>query len=432
MTKYRFHFDPRGAPLATSQLKAAVAARATAAGALNDAPAAPRSPVEVVNELRAWMEEHPDFGLDMNILEERQVLLAPPPWSYVVDLAASLTAAQASPQTALTDEWQTVEKYVRMLGEREDLLNEALMLAAAASVASTSRDSAERMRSALRALPKGGRMAEEEVKRLLALPPLLGPRLLHRKAREWADDIRNLCGAIVKAAEENEPDWKIEEEQSWEEWHGRFQKHGRRRQNFDVNARDLLLRTRSAGPAALFRNELLQMTVREWTDAFVAASARTLPPPSQTLVPEWVVDVARRELIAERGTLLLIVGASASSPTAQWLPSQKNDCLWVEGSSIERLANGLHPFSSPIAFIALEVVGDVNTISTTVLSPAMERVRLNRTFVYPREFLFLGHEKLPSHITPALPYIESPRDVDDAVAKARTLLRGSSSSGTVA
>ncbi|HET8797616.1 MAG TPA: hypothetical protein VFO89_08015, partial [Thermoanaerobaculia bacterium] len=249
-----------------------MAARATAAGALNDAPAAPRSPVEVVNELRAWMEEHPDFGLDMNILEERQVLLAPPPWSYVVDLAASLTAAQASPQTALTDEWQTVEKYVRMLGEREQQLNESLALAAAASVASTSSDPAEKMRDALRALPKGGTMPPEEAKKLLARPPLLQPTLLQRQARKWADTVHDVCAAVRKAFQENQPEWKFEEWESWNEWRERLQKQASPAQSFAVNARDLVLRTRRAGPpGALFRNEILEMTVRDWTIALLAA-----------------------------------------------------------------------------------------------------------------------------------------------------------------
>ena len=115
-----------------------------------------------MTELKEWLEEHPDFGLDMERLEEREVLITPPHWSYVSTAPAAPSGAGANTGAnigmSLEEHRQAVQKYARMLGDRQLPLEEALALAAFAGVASTSNDPAEKLRDALKALPKGAKM----------------------------------------------------------------------------------------------------------------------------------------------------------------------------------------------------------------------------------------------------------------------------------
>ena len=134
---------------------------------------------------------------------------------------------------------------------------------------------------------------------------------------------------------------------------------------------DLLLRTRRAGPAALFRNELTRMTLREWSEALLIATRRT-EERSELEIPEWVRGEVQQELMRGRKTMLVILGESATSPTAQWLPSKQHGCLWIEAARWFEYYDTLRlgePNSLTDAirwYVAVEVSGDPDTLAQLV------------------------------------------------------------------
>jgi hypothetical protein len=298
-------------------------------------------------------------------------------------------------------------------------------VAAFASVASTSHDPAERLRDALRALPKGDKQ-QLPYAPSVEVPALLG----NGKAREWAAAAQARHVEIVNMRPE--PDVTSLEENSWATWRDRFQQYrrgGRRR--FDLNEEDLLLRTRRAGPLALFRHELGQMTLREWTEALLAATRRT-EERSTVEIPDWVRPEVETELISGRQTLLVILGESVTSPTAQWLPSKRHGALWVEHTrwfeyyDVLRLGEPETPwYAAARRYLVVEVSGDPETLAQAVLrkepfeafapSPPFEAVAPS-----PRslpQFAYLGKDKLPTHVTPVVPYLENVKSVDETVAR---------------
>jgi hypothetical protein len=418
MTKFRFRFDARGAPLDVVQPQLAELAELAEAlprvvAVEPQKVALPHPAIAVVRELEAWIDDHPEFGLDMSLLEERGVLLAPPHWSYVVDTLGAGVYTD--------DDRQTLDKYARMLAEREAELDEALQVAAAASVASRSSEPADRFRDALRALPTGGVVVRDRED--FPVPEPLQLLLHERRAAEWAEMVKAQCAAIERAARELKLDWKNEEEQAWKKWKERFRKYRRLRRNFEMNMTDLLLRTRGAGPAALFRNDLLQMTLREWSDAWLVAIQGKLPPPSQLPVPSWVGEEISRELFKVSPTFLLIVGTPSGSSSSQWLPSQKNGCLWLD-ATVDPSLNRLPIVVRREAIIAFEVAGSIDEIGRAVRANPPALSMMLPSLGSSTAAVFFGKDKLPSEIVPVLAYIENPKDADDLVSKVRALKRG--------
>jgi hypothetical protein len=380
-----------------------------------------------VSELKEWMEEHPDFGMDMELLEDRGVLLTPPHWSYVSKRPAALANDNAD-ATSLEDHRQAVRKYARMLAERQHIMEHALDAAAYVSVASMSNDPAERLRDALRALPKDGRA---DVPRIQSLPDL--PLLLKDgRTREWADALRERNQGVVNS--QVVPIWTEVEERSWATWRKRLQQYrGGGRRRFDVDLDDLLLRTRRAGPAALFSNDLDQMTLREWTEALLAA-VRRAEERSALKIPDWVEGVVREELIMAP-KLLLILGESTTSPTAQWLPSKRHSSLWIERTRWFEYYDALRlgvPDSLPAVrrYVAVEVSGDPDALTQAVRRDVSMAFGSPPALPVGRDlsFAYLGREKLPTQATPVVPYVENAKGVDETIVRLDLLRPGQSAS----
>jgi hypothetical protein len=454
MARYRFRFDAKGLELdrdepAPAVPSAAIEPSSQGAVAAPEGASPPRpltgaasrpDPATVVTELKEWLEEHPGFGLDMERLEEREVLITPPHWSYVstAPSAPSGTGANIGANIGMSPEEhrQAVRKYARMLGDRQLPLEEALALAAFAGVASTSNDPAEKLRDALKALPKGAKMhlatmlesIPDGMSRLLKerLPPLLK----QGKAREWAGEVLHRHEEIVSSTPE--PEWVRLEAANWEKWRERFQLYRRRRRDFDLDVNDLLLRTRRAGPAALFRNELARMTLREWSEALLIATRRT-EERSELEIPEWVLSEVQQELMRGRKTMLVILGESATSPTAQWLPSKQHGCLWIEAARWFEYYDALRlgePNSITDAirwYVAVEVSGDPDTLAQLVRRDVVSVFGSPPAVPVAPEvkFAYLGKEKLPTQVTPIVPYLENVKGVDEAIGKLDILMRSS-------
>ncbi|HYO77827.1 MAG TPA: hypothetical protein VE010_15315 [Thermoanaerobaculia bacterium] len=425
MTKYRFRYDARGASLEPAL--AQISAQTRAASPVGDkvAPAeaalAPwRQAVTVVNELRMWLDEHPDFGLDMTILEEREVLLPPPNWTYVAAEAAALARHGGRAWDVPTDAVEALMKYVDMLAARQHVVEFAAQLAAMASGASVEPTPAQRMRAALRALPQ--RVAIGDV----TFDPL--PWLLQeRRIREWLELLRSRCDSLQQTALRS--DWAAEERDSWQEWERRFRKYPRTGRNFQTRFRDILLRTRGAGPPVLFRNDLQRMTLREWSEAYLHSVRGKLPGPSQVPVPQWVRGEIYRVLLDRPATTLLIVGATDAPLSAQWLPSDKNGSFWVNGANVREFLQAFPEIGKAEIIVAFEVFGDAEVIARSVgADPPALNVLGSRFDGNPGTYVYMGKEKLPANVTPALPYVENPKDVDDAIAKVRALRARRSSS----
>lgn len=412
MTTYRFRFDARGMKVEDpAQVAAKGLAASVADGTLT---AAPPDPAVVVNELGHWLDMHPDFGLDLRLLEEREVLLTPPSWISVTRFAASLLGKEVAEPGTEEDRRQAVEKYVEMLGSREQVLNYALALAAYASLASTATDPAAQTQDALRALPKGAKMDPASSVSIPALPTL--PSLLAEgKAREWIEAAHARHNLILKSTPV--PDLDLIEAESWKTWQKRLSEFRRSRRSFAMNREDLLLRTRSAGPARLFWNELAQMPLSKWTEALLTASRNTDVPP-------WVRREVEAELVTGRNTVLIIVGDSESSPTAAWLPSRKAGSLWVARARWQEAFDAL-PANALIAagtlILAIEVGGDPDAV--TKLIGHHPGAVLGRTPAPLPYAVYLGKDKLPPQATPSVPYIEGAKDVDDVITKVAAVTR---------
>lgn len=418
MTKYRFRYDARGASLepTPAQVPAKVRAASTAGDAHAAAEAAPPlwgKAVTVVNELRLWLEEHPDFGLDMTILEEREVLLAPPNWRYVASEALALGSLGDRIGNVPSD-MEALMKYADMLASRQPFIDVALQTAALASGASTEATPDQQMRAALRALPKGGVIEDLTFK---PLPPLLEDG----RGDEWLELLRSVCDPLRRqTAVPN--DWAAEERHSWQDWKSRFQKYRRKPRNFPAFMRDVLLRTRGAGPPVLFRDELQRMTLREWSEAYLQSVRRKLPGSSEVPVPEWVRGEIYTVLLERRATTLLIVGATETPLAAHWLPSRENGSFWIDSRNMREFPSAFPEIGNAQIIVAFEVIGDAEVIARAVVTEPPTLNLLRVTFDPRRAtYVYIGKERLPANVTPALPYVENPKDVDDAIAKARAL-----------
>jgi hypothetical protein len=428
MARYRFRFDAKGMELDDVERSSSIrGSPMPGASAVQDAssPAggasttSPPDPAATLGELRAWLEDHPWFGLDMEILEEREVLLAPPHWSYV-------STPPAPDAVSVEDHRQAVRKYARMLADREFIIDDALELAAFASVASLSNDPGERLRDALRALPKGDRQRMQGVPRSPRLPLLLKAG----KSREWAEAVQKRHMEIVSATPWRE--WRDVEEASWKTWKERLQQYRSGRPRFDVDANDLLLRTRRTGPPALFRHELGQMTLKEWSEALLAALRRN-EERSALEIPDWVRLDVERELITGRTTLLVILAESATSPTAQWLPSKRHGSLWIERTrwfeyyDALRLGESESLWNAVRWYVAVEVSGNPEVLAQAVRQDVLAAA-FGSPPVLPRShvqaaYAYLGREKLPTQVTPVVPYLEGVKGVDETITRLELLNR---------
>ncbi len=410
MTRFRFRFDAQGMNLDVPKPAVIVAAAPIAL----DAVETPPDPAVVVTELKEWLDAHHDFGLDMSLLEQQEVLLAPPHWSYVSRAASSLLGRELAEPGTEEDRRQAVQKYVEMLAAREEILNYALAIAAYASTVAIGRDPAQRMRNALMALPKGAKMDPSFFETGPLLRPL--PRLLAQgKAKQWADAVLARHEEIVDTTPH--PPMPAVEEAGWKTWQKRLSDFHHSRRSFPVDENDLLLRARSAGPAALFWNELDQMPLRKWTDALLAASR-------STDVPPWVRREVEMELVTDRKTVVIIVGDSESSPTAGWLPSKNVGSLWVARARWEEAYDALpaKPLREAAASVlAMEVAGDPDAVTQLITrhpSGVIGRIPSPAPFQ-----VYLGKDKLPPQATPMVPYIEGAKDVDDVITKIAALTR---------
>ncbi len=167
------------------------------------------------------------------------------------------------------------------------------------------------------------------------------------------------------------------------------------------------------------------MTIREWTDALLTTIAGKLPPPSVVAVPKWVRPEIERELLTDRKVVLVIVGAGESSPSAQWLPSERHGVLWIDPTRVAQFRASPLTLFGRDCIVAFEVTGDAETVGRAVRSEPPAKSILDLKFVNSRTtYVYLGSEKLPTNVTPKLPYVENPTGVDDAIAKARALGAG--------
>ena len=428
MSVFRFNFDAQGMEIEHGPVAVPVGVPAAApapesrqqkaGGGSKPHRAAPRGSAErpsVVHELHEWLEHHPDFGFDMEILEQLKVLLVPPHWSYV-------STPPARDAAAVEDHRQAVQKYGKMLGDRQKFIEDGMTLAAWASMASWAARPAERVRDALRALPEGAAVPRVPGELWQLLSQELPFSLKSGEVQPWAEALQKRIEHIVASAKK--PDWDELELESWESWQHRLQRYHAARQDFPVEMTDLLLRTRRSGPAELFRNEMTQMTLREWTRALLKAIV-----PSRTGVPPWVRSEVEKELWGGRATVLIVIAESINSPTAQWLPSKQFGSLWVERAGWPDLfqalkLDGPNPFSSGRMIVAVEVSGDLETMSQ-VKPSAFLGVAAQGPVAEILQWAYVGKEKLPPTVTPLVAYIENAKGIDDAVARLDRLQRPS-------
>jgi hypothetical protein len=460
VTRYRFKFDSTGASIAVSPpapvhaaapaavLPVPAPAAAAPAAALPSAkaerideglPSAQES-IALIDELARSLEEDGNLPLDMALLEDREVLLTPPHWTFVADTArraVGRNANVAQGAVVLDDHIQNLRKYAGMLQAREQILDRILSLVAVASGASLSTEPIEQVRDAIRALPKG----ESDWGRLLDMKPSLPVSLRSGRVKDWTEAVRARHDEV--RSRKNQFDWHQVEERGWDTWRKRLQQYRRGRPKFDVDQADVLLRTRGVGPAIFFRNDLGAMTLKEWSDALIAGLHREQTH-SQVLIPAWVSEEARQELFDERKTLLIVIGRPEHSSAAGWLPSKRYGCFWIsqsDSSSISRLPDTLADLRVPLTvirvFVTVEVAGEGEQLAKAVhRSSDYERValsvweRLRATFgpslpeyEAPRHLAYLGAGKLPPGVTPSLAYLENPKGVDAVVQRLEALMR---------
>jgi hypothetical protein len=443
MPTYRFLYDARGKSLIAVPPPVAPAPQAPVVAApqptvvtsaiesvVKETRAAmPESdPIQTVIDLKEWLEDHPDFGLEMDLLEEREVLKTPPHWRYVSN-EIEVRRSNPSGDPNWEEQRRAAEVYVAMLRERQAAVEDAVELAAFASVASLKSEPDRRMHDALRALPKAGKV-DQKIFTEIPTPNVIQPSLTLEHVDKWADALLERYEQIVKSM--LTPVWKSVEIDSWQTWENRFRayrKRGRRRP-FEVDQNDLWLRTRGTGPAALFRNELAQMSLREWTDALWASMVRTLPPPSVLSIPDWVRGQIETELLGGRKTLIMIVGDSATSPSSQWLPSKLNGCLWIAKDRWkEYYPSYWHNIAKDAThwIFVVELSGDPKSLAMAASQHPRLSISTPTNSNGVVTMAYMARDKLPPEVTPVVPYVDNPKNVDDLVSRIESLIGRSQS-----
>jgi hypothetical protein len=445
MAVYRFRYDARGKSLIIAETPIAPApqpspiAPALAPASPADIAATPTTqsplspewesvkrtvkiwdPVQIVIDLKEWLEDHPDFGLEMDLLEEREILKTPPHWSYVSDdIEVHRSSHGSSP--GWQEQSRAATQYASMLLDRQAEVEKAVELAAFASVASDNPESDGRMRDALRALPKGGKV-DKTIFSELPQPATPFP-LMEADVKKWADALLQRYEEIAKQPDKA-PDWAAIETANWVTWERRFRGYRKRprQRPFEVDSADLLLRTRNAGPAVLFRNKLAAMTLREWSNALFISMRHTLPPPSVVTVPSWVRGQIETQLLRDRKSLLVILGDSVTSPSAEWLPSKSNGCLWI---AKEQWNGGYYAMFRDIRqdakdwIFVVELAGDPRMLAVAANQLPVLSTPVNVLGTVTKAYM--AKDKLPPEVTPAVPFVDDPKSVDDLFSRIEAL-----------
>src|SRR5262249_42924468 len=116
--RYRFRFDATGmevqeipptqvVPGAAPMSVAPASSGGSSATALTEQQL---EPARMLNELIEWLDENASFGLNMDLLEQREILITPPNWSYIVRAVRGLLGKDPVDQAVRTDYVQAVRR----------------------------------------------------------------------------------------------------------------------------------------------------------------------------------------------------------------------------------------------------------------------------------------------------------------------------------